>query len=216
MLLSSLGFSISNVALPTLAQEFSASFQQIQWVVLTYLLAITTTIVSVGRLSDIIGRRRLLLSGIGLFTVASVLCSAAPTLVCLIAARALQGLGAATMMVLTMAFVSEAVPKEKIGSAMGWLGTSSAIGTALGPSLGGVLISLLGWQSLFLIKLPLGLLTFYSASRFLPADHIVHKRVPVRFDGLGTLLLAVTLAAYALAMTIGRGSFGLLNIGLLG
>src|SRR5690349_16715725 len=80
MLLSALGTSIANVALPTLTQAFSASFQDVQWVVLAYLLAVTTLVVSVGRLGDITGRRRLLLAGMGLFTIASLLCSAAPTL----------------------------------------------------------------------------------------------------------------------------------------
>ncbi len=98
MLLSSLGTSIANVALPTLAQAFNASFQEVQWIVLAYLLAITTLIVSVGRLGDITGRRRLLLAGVFLFTVASVLCGVAPTLWLLIAARAAQGVGAAIMM----------------------------------------------------------------------------------------------------------------------
>src|SRR4051794_22513177 len=80
MLLSSLGTSIANVGLPTLAEAFGASFQAVQWIVLAYLLAITTLIVSVGRLGDITGRRRLLLAGICLFTVASILCGFAPTL----------------------------------------------------------------------------------------------------------------------------------------
>src|SRR5437773_1097401 len=92
MLLSSLGTSIANVALPNLAQAFDASFQEVQWIVLAYLLAITTLIVSAGRLGDIIGRRWLMLAGIFLFTMASVLCGVAPTLWLLIAPRALQGL----------------------------------------------------------------------------------------------------------------------------
>ena len=129
----------------------------VQWIVLAYLLAITTLIVSVGRLGDITGRRRLLLAGIFVFTVASVLCGMAPTLWLLVAARAAQGLGAAVMMALTLAFVGETVPKEKTGSAMGLLGTMSAIGTALGPSLGGVLIAVLGWRAIFLVNLPLGI-----------------------------------------------------------
>lgn len=131
MLLSSLGTSIANVGLPTLAQAFGASFQQVQWVVLAYLLAITTLVVSVGRLGDLLGRKRLLLGGIALFTLASIACGLAPSLEWLIAARAAQGLGAATMMALTMAFVGHTVPKEKTGSAMGLLGTLSAVGTAL-------------------------------------------------------------------------------------
>lgn len=215
MLLSSLSTSIASVGLPTLAQAFSASFQEVQWIVLAYLLAITTLIVSVGRLGDITGRRRLLLAGIFLFTAASVVCGSAPTLWLMIAARAAQGLGAATMMTLTMAFVGETVPKAKTGSAMGLLGTMSAIGTALGPSLGGVLIAGLGWRAIFLVNLPLGILTFLLARRHLPVDRPRPNIKRAGFDSLGTLLLALALAAYALAMTIGRGSFGPLNVALL-
>lgn len=214
MLLSSLGISIANVALPTLTQAFDASFQEVQWIVLAYLLAITTLIVSVGRLGDITGRRRLLLAGLFLFTVASVLCGVAPTLWLLIAARAAQGLAAAIMMTLTMAFVGETVPKARTGSAMGLLGTMSAIGTALGPSLGGLLIAGAGWRAIFLVNVPLGLLAFCLAYRYLPADRREPKTDRAGFDVVGTLLLALTLGAYALAMTIGRGSFGQLNLAL--
>lgn len=215
MLLSSLDTSIANVALPTLAQAFAASFQEVQWVVLAYLLAITTLVVSVGRLGDIIGRRRLLLAGISLFTAASVLSGVAPTLWMLIVARAVQGLGGAIMMALTMAIVGETVQKEETGSAMGLLGTMSAIGTALGPSLGGVLLSGFGWRAIFLVNLPLGILALILAYHYLPADKRGTKANWAGFDNLGTLLLALTLAAYALAVTIGRGSFGTLNMVLL-
>src|SRR5262249_5812558 len=127
-------------------------------------------------------------------------------------------------------FVGETVPKAKTGSAMGLLGTMSAIGTALGPTLGGVLISAFDWRAIFLVNLPLGIPTFWLPHRYPP----VRRRAPqtdaaencapqtevpeherAGFDHLGTLLLALTLAAYALAMTIGRGSFGLLNMALL-
>ena len=215
MLLSSLGTSIANVALPTLAEAFSASFQEVQWIVLAYLLAITTLIVSVGRLGDLVGRRRLLQAGIVVFTVASVVCGAAPTLWLLIAARAAQGLGASIMMALTMAFVAETVPTARTGSAMGLLGTTSAIGTALGPSLGGVLIAGLGWRAIFLVNVPLGLLTLLLAHRHLPTDRRRPGSDRAGFDVVGTVLLALTLAAYALAMTIGHGSLGLLNLALL-
>jgi len=98
---------------------------------------------------------------------------------------------------------------------MGLLGTMSAIGTALGPSLGGMLIAGLGWQAIFLINVPLGILTFPLAHRYLPVDRHVLKADRAGFDNVGTLLLALTLGAYALAMTIGRGSFGPLNLALL-
>src|SRR5690349_21292977 len=132
-LLSSLGTSSANVALPVLAHDFGSSFQAVQWVVLAYLVAMTTLIVGIGRLGDLLGRRRLLVAGLALFSLASVLCALAPTLPLLIAARAAQGVGAAAMMALAMALVGETMPKATTGSAMGLLGTMSAIGTALGP-----------------------------------------------------------------------------------
>jgi EmrB/QacA subfamily drug resistance transporter len=214
MLLSSLGISIVNVGLPTFAQAFNASFRDVQWIVLAYLLAVTSLIVSVGRLGDLVGRRRLLLAGIFLFTMAAVLCGIAPTLGLLICARAAQGLGAAAMMSLTMAFVGDIVPKAQTGRAMGLLGTMSAVGTALGPSLGGILIATFGWRALFLVNVPLGIAALLLARTYLPAD----RRSPVvraRFDWLGTLILALALSAYALAMTIGRGRFGFVNLALL-
>ncbi len=215
MLLASLGISIANIALPTLAGAFQASFQQTQWVVLAYLLASTTLIVSVGRLGDLFGRRRLLLAGVLLFTAASALCGAAPTLWLLIAARALQGLGAAMLMALAMALVGEVVPQDRTGRAMGLLGTTSAIGTALGPSLGGLLVEGFGWRAVFLAGVPLGGLALLLAQRHLPRHRQAAPRARPRFDGLGTLLLALTLAAYALAMTFGRGAFGPTSMALL-
>ncbi|RUV96514.1 MFS transporter [Mesorhizobium sp. M1A.F.Ca.IN.022.07.1.1] len=222
MLLSSLSTSIANVALPTLSTAFAASFQAVQWVVLAYLLAITALIVSVGRLGDLVGRRLLLVAGLGLFSAASLAAALAPSLLLLVAARAAQGLGAAVMMALTMALVGTTMPKERTGSAMGLLGTMSAIGTALGPSLGGVLIASLGWRAIFLVTAGLGVVAMILARRFLPGDQTAMilrneaQGVGPRFDALGTLLLALTLAAYALAMTAGRGHFGGTNIALLG
>lgn len=215
MLLAALGTSIANVALPTLAQAFGAAFQDVQWVVLAYLLSITALIVGAGRLGDIVGRRRLLLGGLLLFTAASALCAAAPSLWLLIAARAAQGLGAAAMMALAMALVGEAVPKARLGTAMGLLGTMSALGTALGPSLGGLLIAGLGWRAVFLVSVPLGIAATVLAYRGLPAERAAPQAARPGFDAAGTVLLALTLAAYALATTIGHGSFGLLNAALL-
>lgn len=214
MLLSSLGTSIANVGLPTLAQAFNATFQEVQWVVLAYLLAVTALIVSVGRLGDLVGRRRLLLAGIFLFTTASVFCGLAPTLGLLICARAAQGLAAAAMMSLTMAFVGEIVPRAQTGRAMGLLGTMSAVGTALGPSLGGILIATFSWRALFLVNVPLGVAAVLLTRQYLPADR-PSPDVRARFDWAGSLLLAFALGAYALAMTIGRGHFGFVNLALL-
>lgn len=177
MLLASLGTSIANVGLPSLAQAFDASFHAVQWVVLAYLLAITAVIVGAGRLGDHFGRKRVLLAGLLLFAVACALCAAAPSLEWLIAARALQGLGAASMMAMTLGLVGDTVTKARTGQVMGLLGTMSAVGTAMGPSAGGVLLSLWGWRALFAVGVPLGLLAAALAFYYLPADREASARV---------------------------------------
>jgi EmrB/QacA subfamily drug resistance transporter len=215
VLMASLGVSIANVALPTLTEAFEATFQSVQWVVISYLLTITIVIVSIGRLGDVFGLRRMLMIGAIIYTIASFFCGIAPTLWMLIFARAFQGLGAAILIALTLAFVRETVSENKIGSAMGLLGTMSAIGTALGPTLGGILIMSFGWRTIFLIMIPIGILNIYLIYRYLPvhnpSEKIKHKKV----DWLGTLLIAITLASYTLAMTIGKGSFNWINLILL-
>jgi MFS family permease len=199
-LMPSLDTSIANTGLPVLAQSLGATFSHVQWIVLAYLLAITATIVGAGRLGDLLGRRRLLIGGIAGFTLASLACGLAPTLASLIVARALQGLGAAVMLALTVALVGETVPKERTGRTMGLLGSMSAIGTTLGPTLGGLLMTSLGWRAIFLVNVPLGLVNLWLARRWLPRPPTA-TNVHARFDLPGTLLLALTLAAYALAMT---------------
>jgi len=221
VLLPSLGTSSANIALPALVEALGAPMQQVQWVVLAYLLASTGLMVGVGRLADMLGHRRLLLAGVLLFTAASALCGLGAGLWPLVAARAAQGLGAAAMLALATSLVSAAVPKARAGRAMGLLGSMSALGTALGPALGGLLIAALGWRAIFLVNLPLGLLALGLAWRYLPAERAVPDSARPRFSTLATLLLAALLlalglAAYALAMTLGRGSFGALNLALLG
>lgn len=209
MLLSSLGTSIANVALPNIAHVFGVPFAAVQWVVLAYLLAVTVLVVLAGRLGDAMGRRRLLLTGLAVFTAGSALCglvpeSWAPGPWALVAARAVQGAGAAAMMALTLAFVGTAVPPERTGRAMGVVGSTSAAGTALGPAVGGILIAAFGWRGVFWICVPLGLAAFGLAWRALPAD-IPASRPARGFDLAGAALLAVALVAYALAMTVGQG-----------
>jgi MFS family permease len=168
MLLPSLGTSIANVALPTLAVSFDAPFADVQWVVISYLLAVTTLIVGAGRLGDMLGKRRMLLAGIAIFAVASAGGMIATNLWVLVAARALQGAGAAFMMALTVAAVGDMVPKERTGSAMGLLGTVSAAGTALGPTLGGALISWFGWAAVFAFMTGAAVLALVFAHQVLP------------------------------------------------
>ena len=201
-LLAALGTSIVTVGLPILANSFATSFAQTQWIVLAYLLATTIVIVAAGRVGDLIGRRRVLVAGLVVFTLASTLAGFAPGYPALIMARALQGIAAAMMQAMAMAMVGAVVDGSQAGRAMGLLGTMSAVGTALGPSLGGLLIELFGWRALFLVCVPFSLAGALLAHRCLPAERMASPP-RTRFDHLGTLLLAGTLAAYTLALTIG-------------
>lgn len=217
MLMPSLDASIANASLPALARALDATFAQVQWVVLAYLLTITAFIVSAGRLGDLLGRGQLLAAGVTLFTIASLLCGLAPTLGLLAAARTLQGLGAAAVLALTVALVSETISKEHTGRAMGLLGTMSAIGTMLGPSLGGVLTASLGWRAIFLVNVPIGLINAWLAYRYLPMARPSEISARPRFDITGTGLLGSTLLVYASAMTVGRHhAFVLTTMAMIG
>lgn len=200
MLLPSLGISVANIALPSLSAAFGVSGQEAQWVVIAYLVVVTSLLVTAGRLGDLFGRRRLLLAGISIFSVASLAAAFAPAIWMVVAARAAQGVGAAMMMSLTVAAASDAVPEGRVGMAMGLLGTVSAIGTAAGPSLGGVLVDLFGWPSIFALMAAAGLLAVLFVGTQLPGDAAGARR-PV-FDIPGALLLMLTVAAFALATTV--------------
>lgn len=169
-LLASLGTSIVNIALPTLADAFSAPFSQVQAVVVVYLVTLTISAAIAGRLGDRYGLKPMLVTGLSMFTVASLLCAVAPNLPLLIGARALQGGGAAFLMTLALALMRQTASEARVGRAMGLLGTVSALGTALGPALGGLLIPVMGWRSLFWVQVPLALLALVLTLTTLPAD----------------------------------------------
>lgn len=201
MLLPSLGTSIANVALPTLATSFEAPFHDVQWVVIAYLITVTALVVAAGRLGDLFGRRRLLLAGIAVFALASATGALAGSLWLLVAARAVQGAGAAVMMALTVAAVGDVVPKEATGRAIGLLGTVSAVGTALGPSLGGALVAAFGWQSVFVFMAFASAVALVIGVPLFPQDAARGPR-RLQLDPAGTLLLGLSLGAYALATTL--------------
>ncbi|QHQ37500.1 MFS transporter [Algicella marina] len=168
MLLASLGTSIANIALPALTIAFAAPLASVQWVVIAYLAAMTATALLAGRLGDRFGHRNILLAGLALFLVASLACAAATELWALVAARTVQGAAAACLMVLTVAMMRSTVGPQRVGRAMGMLGTMAAVGTALGPSLGGLLLALLPWWSVFAVLVPLAALALLLGWRVLP------------------------------------------------
>lgn len=211
-LLPALAVSSAHMALPALARAFGVGLAGVQWVVLAYLLATTALVVVAGRLGDLLGRRRLLLAGTALFTLASGGCAVAPTMGWLVAARALQGVGAAAMLALPLALVSVAVPQARAGRALGLLASMSAVGTALGPSLGGLALAAAGWPAVFAVNLPLGGLALALAWRCLPAD--AAREPAPRLDMAGLVWLVLTLCAYALGLARHAGLLGVAALGL--
>jgi MFS family permease len=135
---------------------------------MTYLLTVSSLLLFYGRLGDIVGYRRVYLAGLGGFVLASALCGLAPTASWLIACRALQGLAAAMMMAVPFAVITAAFPAHERGKALGINAISISAGLAIGPSLGGLITSWLGWRFVFLINIPIGILGFAFAARVLP------------------------------------------------
>lgn len=198
-LTASVGISVASVLLPTLTRSFAASVSDVQWVVLSYLLSVTVTIVSAGRLGELFGQRRVLIAGLFIFIAASILCAIAPGLGLLIASRVVQGLGGAILIALPMSMARDLVPPERLGTAMGLLGTTSAVGTALGPSLGGVLLAWSDWRMAFCFLAGLAggalVVTVIAIRRESPRPGTSFREL----DLPGTIVLAIALAAYALA-----------------
>lgn len=212
MLLASLGTSIANIALPALVDAFAAPFLQVQAVVVAYLAAMTVSVVIAGRLGDNRGLKPMLVVGLAVFAIASLLCAIAPNLSLLIGARALQGVGAAFLMTLAMALMRQTANEARVGRAMGLLGTVSALGTALGPSLGGLLIPVAGWRGIFWVQVPLAVLALVLAIRLLPAGPAKAKALSVTLwsvmtRNLVTNLLVNIVVAAVMMTTLVVGPF---------
>ncbi len=167
-LMATLDGNIVNVALPTLGVELRAHVDALQWIVNGYLLAITATLVVMGRLGDRLGHRALYAGGLVVFTLGSALCGVAPGLGALVAARVLQALGASAMMAIGTAIVTASFPPAMRGRALGTIGTVVAVGLTLGPPLGGLILSHLSWRWVFYVNLPVGIAGTAWALRVLP------------------------------------------------
>lgn len=199
--LATIDGSIVNVALPTLVRELNTNFATVQWVVLAYLLTQATLMLSVGRLGDMIGKKSIYVGGFIVFTVGSVLCGLAQTVGWLIAFRVLQALGAAMMLALGAAIVTEAFPPKERGKALGIIGTSVSIGVVVGPTAGGLLIDALSWHWIFFVNLPVGIAGTWMAQRFVPDFKPVGRQ---KFDYFGAATLCLSLLCLLLALTLGQ------------
>jgi EmrB/QacA subfamily drug resistance transporter len=160
--------TVVSIALPAIQTALAADILALQWVVNAYLLVLGALILAGGGLGDRVGRRRVFLVGIAVFAAASLVCAVAPTVEWLIAARALQGIGAALLVPQSLAIISANFPKDVRGRAIGTWAAASAVTTSLGPPLGGFLIDVLSWRAAFWINLPLSALALFLTWRFVP------------------------------------------------
>ena len=199
VLLQVLDTTIANVALPHMAADLSASQDQINWVLTSYIVASAIALPISGWLSDKIGRKRLLLISVVGFTIASVLCATATSLVEMVAFRAFQGVSGAFIVPLAQATLFDINPRNKHSQAMALFGGGVMIGPILGPVLGGWLTDNYNWRWVFLVNLPVGVLCTLIMLRFMPKTE-THQR---KFDMFGFALLALALGA--LQMFLDRG-----------
>lgn len=181
--------TIVNIAVPTLQEAFDASLVTVGWVNSAYLLTFAVLLLVTGRLGDRFGPRPVFVAGLVVFTLASLACGLAGSVGVLIAARAVQGVGGALMTPQTMAMITRVFPAQRRGAAMGIWGSVAGIATITGPVLGGVLVESVGWEWIFYVNIPVGLVALWLALRRLPTLP-THART---FDGLGVVLSVVGL-----------------------
>ncbi|WP_300673170.1 MFS transporter [Desulfoluna sp.] len=212
--MSTLDSSIVNVALPTLMGKLDTTLLTIEWVVLSYLIAFTALILSFGRLSDILGRRRILVTGHALFTTSSLLCALSPSVGALIAARTLQGTGAAMIMSCSQALIVDAFPETERGRALGSIATVVAAGLTSGPVIGGFILSHFEWWMIFAVNIPVGLTVAVLSWRILKGTEADIRR-DEPFDLLGGLLIALACGTLFTGLTHGH-TWGYGSVRVLG
>lgn len=184
--MATLDGSIVNIALPEISRAFHVGIESVQWVVSSYLITISATLLVWGRLADLKGRKRFFAAGLGIFTLGSLLCGLSGSLPLLVASRVLQALGASMAMALVQGIVTSIFPPAERGKALGFIGAVVSIGSLLGPSLGGVLVHFAGWPSIFFVNVPIGLLGVVLTFAVMPES----KRQEGDFDLPGSLIFA--------------------------
>jgi EmrB/QacA subfamily drug resistance transporter len=200
--MTALDASIVNIGLPSIARTFRAPVGgAVEWVIIVYLVVIAGTLLTFGRLSDLVGRKPGWMTGLALFTLGSALCGAASSLLMLVVARAFQGLGGALIFAPGLAIIADAFPRAERGRALGVNAVVFAVGTSFGPTLGGLITEHLTWRWIFYINLPLGAVGFVASSRLLVRSE-ARTREPL--DLLGSALIAVGLSLLTVTLSFGQ------------
>lgn len=198
--MSTLDSSIVNVALPYMMQDLQTDIQTIQWVVLTYLITVSSLLLTFGRLSDIRGRKLVYILGFAVFTAGSVLCGAAQNPKFLIVSRAFQGCGASMLMACSPAMIVDAFPVQERGKALGMIGAVVAAGLTTGPVVGGIILEYLSWQFIFFINIPIGIAAVTSGIFVLKNDHAAQQSYEP-MDKTGSILLILILSSLLIFLT---------------
>jgi EmrB/QacA subfamily drug resistance transporter len=193
--------SILNVALPKIMDDLAAPLPAVQWVVIAYLLAIVTLLLSFGRLADIRGLMTINALGLAIFSGGSLCCAWSPNVASLIGFRGLQGLGASMVMACGPAVLTRVFPSRELGQAMGLIGTVVGVGLTSGPGLAGLILSHYSWRAIFYINVPLGFLGIFLSWKFIPRKP--GDTAAPNFDFVGAAFMALALAGFLLTGSMG-------------
>jgi EmrB/QacA subfamily drug resistance transporter len=199
--LATIDASIVNIALPVLEHDLHTDFAVVEWIVLAYLMTVTTLMLSIGRLADMLGKKPIYAAGMVVFTASSVLCGLSQNIAMLIAFRVLQAIGAAMIMALANAIITETFPASERGKALGISGLFVSVGIIAGPTIGGLILGALSWHWIFFVNLPIGVAGVLMTLRFVPTGRPPGGQ---KFDLLGAACLFFALLVLLLGLTIGQ------------
>lgn len=206
--------SVVTLALPTLQSTFHTSVAAVSWVGLSYLLVLVATVAAVGRFADMVGRKLLYVYGFIVFIVGSALCGLAPSLPVLDGFRAFQAVGAAMLQANSVAIIVLAVPRTALGKAIGIQGAAQALGLAMGPSVGGLLVAAGGWRLIFFVNVPVGILGVIAGLVFIPRSRHLQEREPFDWAGLAMFFPGVVALMSAISFGNSKGWTSPLIVGL--
>jgi EmrB/QacA subfamily drug resistance transporter len=187
--MATLDSSIVNVALPVMSEKLSVSMATIEWVVTSYLITVSASILVFGRLGDMKGKTAIFKWGLLMFVIGSLLCGVSKTLQWLVISRVIQGIGAAATMATNQGIITHVFPAHERGRALGISATFVALGTMVGPPLGGFIVSILSWHYIFLVNVPIGIIIFIMGMKILPRTQ---TQIKERFDIKGAILFSLS------------------------
>ncbi|WP_034638890.1 MFS transporter [Desulfofalx alkaliphila] len=200
-LMSTLSAGVTNTALPFIAAEFEVQLEITQWVVSAYMLVIASLLPIFGKIADVSGRKKIYSTGLLIFSIGSILCGFATSALMLILFRVIQALGSAMTMANTLAIVASVFPENERGKAMGISNTVVAVGTLAGPGIGGLLIDLFGWRSVFWFVVPFGIAAYIISFKILPELKSEKAEAEIKFDGTGALFFTLAMLLFILGVS---------------